>query len=321
MATDVNQLIDNATPEQWEQIEQIKQQCLESQTKQYPIEELRDAAARMWKMLGDEVEPIVVQAPSPLAAVKWTAVIRLLVAERNAAGQELYEDELTPEFLNAQVAEREAADEKAFIKEYVSEPKYVGIFWRVWAGWYSGAEVLGVEFEKEKLDLFRDWANRIGVWCAYDGLVVVGANPVELHWEGDRLHNEAGPAIKYADGWGLYVIHGVTVDEQIVMKPETQKLEQITKETNAEIKRIRIERFGWQRYIEEMKATVVNERTNEIEQTMEALFLLSDNIAVLICHCPSTGKVFAMEVPPETKTCEEAQNWLRNQPGKAIGAS
>jgi len=53
----------------------------------------------------------------------------------------------------------------------------------------------------------------------------------------------------FADGWGFWNIHGVPVDEQIVMRPETQTIEQIQNEPNAEVKKIRIQRYGEKKYL------------------------------------------------------------------------
>jgi hypothetical protein len=124
------------------------------------------------------------------------------------------------------------------------------------------------------------------------------------------LHNTSGPAIVYPDGWEIYAIGGVRVDEQVVVRPETQTMDQIRKERNAEVKRIRIERYGWSRYLDEINAVVLDQRLNDIEVTREVLMRSPEGETVLVCACPSTGKLFSLEVPPTISTCEEAQNFL-----------
>jgi hypothetical protein len=93
------------------------------------------------------------------------------------------------------------------------------------------------------------------------------------------------------------------------MHPETQAIEQINSEANAEIKRIRIERYSWERYLKDTNATVIDTRDNFVEGTKEALMQAGD-IRVLVCHCPSTGRVYAMEVPVATSNCQAAQEYL-----------
>lgn len=58
----------------------------------------------------------------------------------------------------------------------------------------------------------------------------------------NRPHCDTGPSHRWADGWSLWYIHGVAVDEQIVMRPETQTLQQIAAEPNAAVKAIRVAR-------------------------------------------------------------------------------
>jgi hypothetical protein len=123
-------------------------------------------------------------------------------------------------------------------------------------------------------------------------------------------HCTDGPSHLWRDGWAFWYIDGVRVDEQIVMRPETQTLAQLRDEPNAEIKRIRIARFGWERYLIDSDAELVHSRHNDVEAQEESLFRTGDGLMVLACRCPSTHKLFHMEVPAETTTCDDAQLFL-----------
>ena len=81
------------------------------------------------------------------------------------------------------------------------------------------------------------------------GAVIVGARPVVLHRDarGD-LHNPAGMALAYPDGWGFYAWHGRRVPRWVIVAPST---EAITTENNVEVRRCAIESFGWDRFIAE----------------------------------------------------------------------
>lgn len=217
----------------------------------------------------------------------------------------------------------ETVEEQEELKaHFQSQPWYVGIWWRTWSGYYAGAELLGVKFDQDKYELFRDWNNRAPVWCAYNGLCVVSRNPTEIHWQDQELHNESGPAVRYVDGWGAWAINGVQVDEQVVMRPETQTIQQIRAEENQEVKRVRIERFGWKRYIEEVGATLLDRRRNDVDGTNEALFELPDDMRAFVGRCRSTGRVYFMEVGDDVATCAQAQQWLVGREGaNCIGAS
>lgn len=175
----------------------------------------------------------------------------------------------------------------------------------------------------EQMTQLRQWAitAQAGWWFPFKNINIICEPPSAIHREDGRLHCETGPAVAFRDDWKHYSIRGVTVNEQIVMRPDTQTLEQIGKEQNAEVKRIRIERFGWKRYLREVNATVVHQRRNDVDMTHECL-MRCDGMTVLVGACPSTGRVYAMEVDPNLETCEHAQAWLRNSSnGFCVGAS
>ena len=196
---------------------------------------------------------------------------------------------------------------------------YCTAWWGAWSGWYEGGRVLGVEYDDEKYRMFQQHNRIVQSWIWCDRAIYVLTKPREVHWgDDDTLSNESGPSYLSRDGlFSMWHIGGVQVDEQIVLSPETQTTEQIQKEDNAEVKRIRIERFGWQRYLEETNAAVRDKRNNEIEQTKEALFVC-DDIQVLVGACPSTGRVYSLEVPTEIETCEAAQSWLSSGRSKRV---
>jgi hypothetical protein len=87
-------------------------------------------------------------------------------------------------------------------------------------------------------------------WWPTRDFVMVCDRPVELHVEATanshRLHNDVGPAIRWADGWALYFWHGTQVPADLI---ETDwGPEQILAEPNTEIRRFAIERMGWDRF-------------------------------------------------------------------------
>lgn len=190
-------------------------------------------------------------------------------------------------------------------------------YWSMWyvgyAAMYDFANRIDLEMDQEKLVPFLNWVRCCPFVLFDENTVYVSRKPAEIHFnDNDQLHNESGMSCEFADGWGIYSINGVAVDEQIVMRPETQTIQQIRDEQNEEVKRIRIERRGWDTYLAEIGAELVDERRNDIEGTREYLFKADDGMMALMCICPSTGKEFILETPPSTKTCREAQAWLSN---------
>lgn len=189
-------------------------------------------------------------------------------------------------------------------------PRYISIWWRAWAGWYEGGYKIGVQYDKSEYEDYQAWAANIPFIVPMVELAIVSESISHAYFEGRELNNESGPAMRFADGWSMWAISGVRVDEQIVMDPGSQTIQQIHDEGNTEVQRIRIDRFGWSRYLEESGAKVLDEGRNDIENTYE---VLADTPLGqrLITHCPSTGRRYSLGLPGDrVKTCEEAQQRL-----------
>ena len=131
-----------------------------------------------------------------------------------------------------------------------------------WSAFYSFcASELGVTYDaagSEKLGLWQSIAESCGWWYPYRGLVVACERPAAVHmeptgtvdgWLGTgtyRLHNDTGPALAFGDGWSVWAINGVRVPQAVVESPETITPEMILAESNAEVRRVMIERGpGW----------------------------------------------------------------------------
>jgi len=175
-------------------------------------------------------------------------------------------------------------------------------------------DVLGIGFSpplSERLDSWADLARSCMWWWPYRGICLVSERPAGINSpDGRLLHHEGGPAVRFRDNWSIWVIGGVVVDEQIVLHPDTQTIQQIRREGNTEVKRIRIERYGWDRYLAQVGAVAIDSRRNDVEATRETLMRTPDGESVLVCACPSTARVYALEVPRSVQTCERAQAWL-----------
>ncbi|MGB1274898.1 MAG: DUF6745 domain-containing protein, partial [Nannocystaceae bacterium] len=186
---------------------------------------------------------------------------------------------------------------------------YTSVWWRVWSGWYEGASLLGVVFDAEKQAAFRDWNSCCPVVCGSQAIVIVARNPTTVSWSEGMLSDDNGPSVQWSDGTALWTIGGVPVDEQIVMRPGTQTVEEIDAEENGDVRSIRIERFGWPRYLRECGAVMIDSRHNDISNQQEALFRTPAGDQRLVVTCP-TRRMFALGVPGDVKTCEQSQNWL-----------
>lgn len=173
-----------------------------------------------------------------------------------------------------------------------------------------------------------------GWWAPYEHLCVIQDRASVMEMRGTELHCEDGPAVDYPDKQlTIWSLDNHTVDEQLVMHPETQTLQQIEEEQNADIRALRIARWGgrdtggkfksgWARYVREVEAECIDGPVdNEVEGTKEALFRTRQGDLCLVATC-KTARIFGMRVPSraqaqevggkpiEIDTCEKARKWL-----------
>jgi hypothetical protein len=136
-----------------------------------------------------------------------------------------------------------------------------------------------------------------------------------LHLDDEgRFHGGKGPAMVWPDGYGVYAWHGVQVPARLVTHPETLEARKIAGESNVEIRRVMIERYGEARFLHDVGAQVVNfdecGRLWRLEPTrseQEPLCLVEVEDAT-----PGPGQVrkrYFLRVPPEARTARQAVAW------------
>jgi hypothetical protein len=147
---------------------------------------------------------------------------------------------------------------------------------------------------------------------------------IQIHTENSHIHRSDGPAIEWSGmpppmhgglkAGSAYFIEGYEVDELAVMNPELISLDSITNEWNVEVRRILIGLYGWERYLENTQALVLDVAvvTAGGSAWMETLFDVSRGRVgkVLLTYDPSTSGRFALAVPDMTFTCHQAQVFL-----------
>ena len=133
-----------------------------------------------------------------------------------------------------------------------------------WIGYYLYPQLyLRPMYSDDQLELLNDWAAlaRSSYWIyPYTGICFVSDRPTQLHQDGNyRLHNADGPAVAFSDGWQEYYIRGVHVPAWLIEQPDLLSAQKIDAETNAEIRRIMIERYTAERYLQDGSAALVSD--------------------------------------------------------------
>jgi hypothetical protein len=102
-------------------------------------------------------------------------------------------------------------------------------------------------------------AQSAGWWWPFRDAVILTERPTTLHRdEQGRLHAVDGPACGYSDGWCVYAVHGVRVPAWVIEYPERLTVDAIQAETNEEVRRVMVERYGLARYVHDAQFEVID---------------------------------------------------------------
>jgi hypothetical protein len=105
---------------------------------------------------------------------------------------------------------------------------------------------------------------------------------------------------------------GVPVDERIAFRPETITAREALAERNAELRRVMIERMGYENFLREADAEVLDrDRDPGGERRLLRVRLEGDEDLVCVAViCPSTARQYLLRVPPTMRTCRQAVAWV-----------
>jgi hypothetical protein len=105
---------------------------------------------------------------------------------------------------------------------------------------------------------------------------------------------------------------GVPIDERIAFRPETITVAEILAETNAELRRVLLERMGYEAFLNKANAkTLHSDRDPGGERRLLRVPMKGDEDLVCVSViCPSTGRRYVIRVPPTMRTCKQAVAWI-----------
>ncbi len=105
---------------------------------------------------------------------------------------------------------------------------------------------------------------------------------------------------------------GALVSDRIAFEPETITVDEILREQNVERRRVLLERVGMEWFIANTDAKVIDNDHDSGGQR-RLLRISFQNGADVVCievRCPSTGRQYVLQVPPQTRTCLEGAAWI-----------
>jgi hypothetical protein len=180
-----------------------------------------------------------------------------------------------------------------------------------------------------------------GIRIMHEQFCIVSDRPRAIHMETvngrGRLHRLDGPAKVYGDGWGIYAVHGVRVPSHVILAPEAITAAEIQAETNAEVRRVMIDRYGAARYLAAIEATVRHEDVDQfgfprrlleadigdveplvmvevVNSTPEPIGYAPDANAAGTWVGQRWHKIYSLRVDPKCRTTREALAWTFEMP-------
>ncbi|WP_228078314.1 DUF6745 domain-containing protein [Streptomyces profundus] len=156
-------------------------------------------------------------------------------------------------------------------------------------------------------------ANSAGWWWPYENVVVLSERPVEL-WrdEAGRLDRSDGPALAYPDGFALHAWRGLPVPGEFLKRLDTLTPALIREEENAELRRVMLEHYGYDRYLTESGAEPVHRDETGV---LWRIALPGDEDVAMVEVVNSTpepdgtNRTYWLRVPPRTRTAREGVAW------------
>ena len=105
---------------------------------------------------------------------------------------------------------------------------------------------------------------------------------------------------------------GVPIDARIAFHPETIAASEVLGEGNAEKRRVLLERMGYEAFLADAQAQVLDRDTDPGgERRLLRVPLPADEDLICVAvSCPSTGRQYVIRVPPRTRTCRQAAAWI-----------
>lgn len=104
----------------------------------------------------------------------------------------------------------------------------------------------------------------------------------------------------------------VRINSRIAFHPEQITVKEIFDERNTEVRRIMIERFGFERFFVEANPQLCDRDLDPggERRLLRVPFRDMDDIYVLSVSCPSNARRYFIRVPPYLKSCHQAAAWI-----------
>lgn len=268
------------------------------QARRGAVEQLGTAGwAGHWALTGGELGPVT----TPLADRLRNAVLDRLAPEADRDA-------------DAAVAE-EARDRRTSVRLALLDT----VRGQHDAPWFAAFESAGAS--ADSVAPLAELAREAGWWWPYRDVALLSERPTALHRdEAGRLDRADGPALEYTDGFALYAWRGMPVPPEFLAGLAEVTVERIRTEENAELRRVLLEHYGYERYLADSGAEPIHRDETGV---LWRIVLPDDEPVVMVEVVNSTPepdgthRTYWLRVPPSTRTARAGVAWTFGIPESA----
>jgi hypothetical protein len=152
-----------------------------------------------------------------------------------------------------------------------------------------------------------------GWWWPFERVAVMCERPVSVYRDdAGRFHRADGPALAWPDGFAVHAWHGTPVAASMIARLADVRVEDIRDEPNAELRRILLEHYGFDRYLRKVGAARLHQ---DAAGTLWRAEVPGDEPLVMVevinatPEPDGTDRVYWLRVPPGTRTAREGIAW------------
>ena len=268
------------------------------------------------------VEPEVILVKSPIMMVFMFGVCSVLCDKKKANVRQILDDVAAQ--MNCIPADKTPVEHYVSVCKALAGKKGIdaakqwssvyqgGAYWAQYDSYLTAMrDILGLRLKEHENYKYWEEAAIHGTFrVMHEKFCIISDFPEMLKIDDqNRAHGQDGPSHRWRDGWSLYHWHGVAVPEHWIIKKETLTAKEAMTWVNIEQRRAAIEIVGWANVLEQLDAKIINEDGDpEIGTLVEVNLPDLGRERFLKVKC-GTGRIFAIPVPPDTKTALEGQAW------------
>jgi len=113
-------------------------------------------------------------------------------------------------------------------------------------------------------------------------------------------------------------VRNVPIPAYALFEPHRIQVEEVLEMRNAEVRRMMLEQMGIDKFEQKAKRFTIDEDVDpggkrsliRFSPSAQRRWGVANHRVFLMCRCPSTGRVYLLQVPPTVSSCHAAAAWL-----------